>query len=51
MPTEKEEQNPNTSVPQDGVLESEAGGRARTSNPEAQGQPEAPTTSVPQDDK
>jgi hypothetical protein len=48
MPTEKDIQDPNTSVPQDDVIESEAGGRARISDP--QDQP-TPSTSVPQDDK
>jgi hypothetical protein len=52
MPTEKDEQNPNTSVPQDGVIESEVGGRARTSDPATGGaQDETPNTSVPQDNK
>jgi len=51
MTTQKDIPEPNTSVPQDGANESEAGGRARTSNPDTsvpQDKP-APDTSVPQD--
>ena len=53
MATEKDTEAPNTSVPQDGVIESEVGGRARTSDPttSAAEAPLDPNTSVPQDDK
>ena len=51
MTTPNERVDPNTSVPQDEATESEAGGRARTSDPTTsvpQDQPD-PSTSVPQD--
>ncbi len=51
MTTPNERLDPNTSVPQDDPTESEAAGRARTSDPTTsvpQDQPDA-TTSVPQD--
>ena len=51
MTTQKDKHAKDTSVPQDEANESEAGGRARTSNPDTsvpQDRPDA-QTSVPQD--
>lgn len=48
MGTEKDIQDPNTSVPQDEAIASETGGRARIPDPQEE---PAPNTSVPQDDK
>ena len=53
MTTQKDKQDPNTSVPQDEAIESDVGGRARTSEPTTsvpQDLPD-PNTSVPQDNK
>jgi hypothetical protein len=53
MPTENDNQSPNTSVPQEQAIESEAGGRARTSDPTTSGTQDesVPSTSVPQENK
>jgi hypothetical protein len=52
MTTPKDSQDLNTSVPQDKGIESDAAGRARSSDPNTSvPQDEVPNTSVPQDDK
>ena len=51
MTTPKESEVPNTSVPQDEASRSEAEGRSRKPNTSVPQDEDAPSTTVPQDEK